>query len=82
MKNLTLTDVVRKGTMAEFQYFRNGYLYYNIEILEGDHKGEVYQLCLDSVDFSSTDLNRTEKSSIFMRWIRETMKENLLTRVN
>ena len=78
---LTLIDLVRKGTMAKFDHFRNGSLYYNIEILSGDFEGDIYQLCLDSVDFLGTDLNRTEKSSIFMRWIKIELKENRINRI-
>ena len=57
---------------------------YNIDIKSGSHEGESYQIVLDlsSGDFEGVDLNRTEKSSIFMRWIRQALKENHLTRVN
>lgn len=78
---LTLIDLVRKGTMAKFDHFRNGKLYYNIKILSGDFVDNTYQLCLDPEDFIGTDLNRTENSSIFMRWIREELKENRINRV-
>ena len=82
MEDLKLTDLVRKGTKAEFQYYRNSNLYYNIEVLSGDHLGEVYQICLSVGDFSSVDLGRTENSSIFMRWIRKALEDNILTKIN
>lgn len=79
---LTLIDLVRKDTMAEFTHFRNGVLFYNIEVLSGDLEGDVYQLRLDPEDFINTDLNRSEKSSIFMRWIKTELKEKRINRVN
>lgn len=78
---LTLIDLVRRGTKARFSYFRDGIMFYNIEVLEGDLKGNTYQLRINPEDFNDTDLNRTENSAIFMRWIREELKNKRINRI-
>jgi hypothetical protein len=73
---VTLKELV-KGTIAEFQYYRNKYIYYNIKLDSGD----TYQLVLDEDEFQGVDLDRDMKASLFMRWIRKALDDNTLVKV-
>lgn len=73
---ITLKELV-KGTIAEFQYYRNRNFYYNIKLDNGD----TYQLILDEEEFQGVDLDRDMKASLFMRWIRKALDNNTLTKI-
>ena len=73
----TLKEIV-KGTTAHLTHVCEGKVYYEIHIANSDfiRDDSVYQLEIDSNDeeWKNTYLWDTEKSIMFMRWIRKGMK--------
>ena len=74
---VTIVQLTRPGVMATFTHYRNGYLYYNIKIENGD----VYRVVLDSSEFKECNLDSVCNASLFRRWIREAMIAGELNKV-
>jgi hypothetical protein len=74
---VTIVQLTRPGVMATFTHYRNGYLYYNIKIENGD----VYRVVLDSTEFKECNLEAHCNASLFRRWIREAMIKGELNKV-
>lgn len=59
-----------------FEYYRQGYFYYNVKDLE---TGETFTFPIPIVDTGSASLNHDDKAITFMRWIRKAIDEKTLT---
>lgn len=79
-KELTIVDLTKKGVMATQTHYRDGYLYYNIALID-DREGEVYRLCLDITEFTGCDVEAVCNASLFRRWIRKAYLVGELNRV-
>ena len=79
-KELTIVDLTKRGVMATMTHYRDGYLYYNISLID-DREGEVYRLCLDVTEFKGCDVESVCNASLFRRWIRKAYLAGELNRM-
>lgn len=79
-KELTIVDLTKRGVMATMTHYRDGYLYYNISLID-DREGEVYRLCLDVTEFKGCDVESVCNASLFRRWIRKAYLNGELNRM-
>jgi hypothetical protein len=66
---MNIKDLV-KDNFVEFQHFRNGELWYRIEL--GD--GEVFDFPVPVDDVGSAVMMKKDKALLFMRYIRKHLK--------
>jgi hypothetical protein len=79
---LSIVDLTKKGVIARQTHYRDGYLYYNIELLGIDGKeGDKYRLILDVTEFSGCDVQPVCNASLFRRWIRKALTNGELNKV-
>lgn len=85
MSNITLKELVSKGTQAYFSFYRNGVLYYEVykEWLSSDigYYVDKYQFPIAVESLDGASVFKKMKSIILMRWIRKALEEGTLVKV-
>lgn len=66
------------GNRVQFDSFRAGYFYYNIE----NKEGVTHQFQIPVEDIGNATLLATDKAITFMRWIRKAIEGNTLIKLH
>jgi hypothetical protein len=79
-----VSDVVKKDRFAYFSFYRQGYLYYNIQVwgktVEGDDQLQLYCFPVLASDLGGATVNAIEKSVTMMRYIRKALQDETFVR--
>ena len=67
MSEHNLKDMVGPGKIVEFQYYRDGKLYYRTE------SGFIFKVPV--ADTGDTQFNGKERAMLFMKWIKKDLEE-------
>lgn len=73
----TVTEIV-KNNVANFEYYRDGSLYYSIRMEDGS----LYQFPIDvtnTIDIGNATFDTPMKAITLMRYINKAIKENTIT---
>lgn len=73
-----IKDLVKGNSMAEFDYFMDGNLYY---IVEDQNTGLEYRFFIPVDETGHSTFKAREKSITFMRWIRKSIENKTLVKV-
>lgn len=76
---MKITDFVKADRDVEFHYYRKGYFYYlvaNVNEING-----IYLFPIPADDLGDATLNRFEKSTFMMRYIRKAIEEGTMVKL-
>jgi len=71
---LTLKTIV-KDTVSEFSHYRQGYIYYNVEVA-----GSLYMFPVSLADLGQATLSKRHKTIELMRYVRKALEEGSFVR--
>lgn len=72
MSNLKLNADLFKDNVIDFQYYRNGNLYYSIR----EANGVDYVFPVPITDTGDAVFGRSDRAILFMRWIRKAIEND------
>lgn len=73
--DLKIRDFVSADNLVYFSSYKAGYFWYVVRNLTN---GQMYCFPIDRMDIGNAELLHTDKSLIFMRWIRKAIAEKTL----
>lgn len=74
-ETLTVGEIIKNSTEAIFSFYRQGYLYYRITILDEDGFGKAtYAFPVEVADLGTATVSITEKPITMMRYIRKALE--------
>lgn len=77
MQTPTLTEVVRDENKAEFEFYRQGNVYYRVSIAD---KPGWWIFPINLEDVAQGTLHREMKAITLMRWIRKSLADGTFVR--
>lgn len=85
-QELKVSTFCKKGYLAHFSHYRQGYLYYNVQgwIDAGEELGDQLQtFCfpIEIKDLDGATVSAVEKSVTLMRYIRKAIADGTMARV-
>lgn len=71
---MRITEIVKNNT-ARFGFYRQGYIYYEVQLPEGK-----YSFPIDLKDLGQATVSREEKAITLMRYIRKALEDGTFVR--
>jgi hypothetical protein len=76
---MNIKDFVTSDNAAQFDSFRAGVFYYNVQSMK--HPFYVYQFQVPVEDIGTATLFARDKSIFFMRWIRKSIENKTFIKI-
>lgn len=80
-------EIVKSDRLCEFNFYRQGYMYYTIWVADGTEKlnrfgvkETEYIFPVEVEDLGTATLNNTEKSVTLMRYIRKALEGDMFVK--
>lgn len=70
-------EIVKNERKAVFSFYRQGYMYYNVEMEDG-----TYSFPIPVDDLAGATVSNTEKAITLMRYIRKAIEGEMFTKVS
>lgn len=80
---MTVKELVKDNEVT-FDSFRQGFFYYNLEVVVNDNgfiSLKTYQFSVPLEDIGTATMPAKEKAILFMRWIRKAKEDKTLIEV-
>lgn len=84
MTELTPSYVIKNSPQAVFSFYRQGYLYYTVDVAIEEESGEMvcktYVFPIEVSDLQTATVSKTEKPITLMRYIRKALADGTFVR--
>ena len=80
---MTIKELVKDNEVT-FDSFRQGFFYYNLEVVvqqDGMFTLKTYQFSVPLEDIGTATMPAKEKALLFMRWIRKAVEDKTLIEI-
>jgi hypothetical protein len=71
---MKIKEIVRDDNMAEFEYYRDGDLWYKVMWTDGELQFQEFTFPVPISDIGNATFSRVERAILLMRYIRKHMK--------
>ena len=82
MNNLTVSYIIKNSYEANFNFYRQGYIYYRIVVKHEYDDERPYIFPVEVNDLGTATLNHREKPITMMRYIRKALENGSFVRAN
>lgn len=71
---MSIKEMVRGDNMAEFAYYRDGNLWYDVMYMDDTMNAQNFKFPVPIEDIGNATFQRTERAMLMMRYIRKHLK--------